>query len=165
MNLETPRLLLRPLLVSDLDAHYAVIDSDPNVTWLGVARTPDESRAYVSGKAGLWPKHGFGPYAVIEKATGAFLGHGGLEPLEETQEVQLSYYLGRPAWGRGFATELGEAALRHGFGPLGLERIVAIVRPHNAASQRVLTKLGFVHERDGTFSGAEAQYWSRSPAD
>lgn len=160
MALETPRLRLRPLLTTDTGAHYAAIDCDAAVTWLGVARTPDEGRRYVAAKAGLWARHGFGPCAVVEKATGAFLGHGGLEPLDETGEVQLSYYLGRPAWGQGYATELGRAALGFGFEVLKLERIVAIVRPHNAASQRVLAKLGFKHERDGPFSGAEARYWA-----
>lgn len=162
MDLDTPRLRLRPLRLTDLDAHHDVIDSDPDVTWLGVARTREESERYVAHKVGFWSEHGFGPYAVIEKATGAFLGHGGLEPLEETREVQLSYYLGRRAWGRGLATELGEAVLRHGFGELRLDRIAAIVRPHNTASRRVLAKLGFAHERDGRFAGAQAQYWARS---
>lgn len=160
MEWETARLHLRPLTPEDAGAHYAVIDSDPAVTWTGVARTPEEGRSYVAAKAGLWARHRFGPWAVVERATGTFLGHGGLEPLDETGEVQLSYYLGRPAWGQGYATELGRAALDFGFGPLGLTRVVAIVRPHNAASQRVLTKLGFAHERDGHFSGATAQYWS-----
>lgn len=164
MELETPRLRLRPLLVTDTSAHYAVVDSDPAVTWLGVARTPDEGRRYVAAKAGLWARHGFGPCAVVEKATGAFLGHGGLEPLDETGEVQLSYYLGRPAWGQGYATELSRAALDFGFQSLNIERIVAIVRPPNAASRRVLLKLGFEHERDGHFSGADAQYWSLARA-
>ncbi|SMB88649.1 GNAT family N-acetyltransferase [Deinococcus hopiensis] len=164
MDLETLRLRLRPLQVTDYDAHYAVIDSDPAVTWLGVARTPEEARTYVAAKAGLWNGRAFGPCAVIEKATGAFLGHGGLEPLDETGEVQLSYYLGRPAWGQGYATELGWAALDFGFRSLGLRRIAAIVRPRNAASRRVLEKLGFRHERDGHFSGAEAQYWALLPS-
>ncbi len=159
--LQTYRLLMRPLQMTDLDAHYAVIDSDPEVTWLGVARTREESEQYLSAKVSLWSQYGFGPCAVIENSTGVFLGHGGLEPLEETNEIQLSYYLGRPAWGRGFATELGQAALEYGMNELNLQRIAAIVRPRNKASQRVLTKLGFVHERDGIFSTVEAQYWVR----
>lgn len=160
MTLDTARLTLRPLRPDDAEAHYAVVDSDPRVTWLGVARSPEEARRYVADKAALWGRQGFGPYAVIERASGAFLGHGGLEPLRETGETQLGYYLGQPAWGRGLATELGRAVLAEAFGPLGLERVAAIVRPHNAASRRVLAKLGFHHEQDGTFDGVEAQYWS-----
>lgn len=155
---------MRPLALSDLEAHYAVVDSDPQVTWLGQARTYPEAEKYITKHVHLWQERGFGVYAVIERASGAFLGHAGLEPLEDSDEIQLSYYLGQPAWGKGFATEAGEAVLKHGFEDLGLEHIVAVVRPHNLGSRRVLSKLGFIHQRDGIFYEAEAQYWSISRA-
>ena len=44
--------------------------------------------------------------------------------------------------GQGVATEAGRAALEFGFGALGLDHVVAVVRPENAGSKRVLDKLG-----------------------
>ena len=97
MVLQTSRLLLRPLEMEDLEAHYRAVDSDPTVTWLGKARTYEEAREYVGKHVKLWQERGFGVWAVIERSSGAFLGHGGLEPLENSAEIQLGYYLGQPA--------------------------------------------------------------------
>ena len=69
-----------------------------------------------------------------------------------TDDVELGYYLGRTAWGRGFATECAEASLRFGFERIKLQRIVAVTRVRNAASQRVLEKVGM------TFAGKFTAY-------
>jgi ribosomal-protein-alanine N-acetyltransferase len=54
----------------------------------------------------------------------------------------------RDRWGRGYATESLREALRIGHGELGLERIVALAYPENAASRRVMEKAGM--RADGT---------------
>jgi RimJ/RimL family protein N-acetyltransferase len=59
----------------------------------------------------------------------------------------LAFYLACAFWGRGLATEAGRAFVDFGFGVLGLKRIVTTVDTRNAASVRVLEKLGFVVER------------------
>ena len=66
-------------------------------------------------------------------------------------------------WGEGFATELGAASLEHGFGTLGLERIVAFTIPGNAASRRVMAKLGFAYERDVVHAGLPHILHARGP--
>jgi RimJ/RimL family protein N-acetyltransferase len=50
-------------------------------------------------------------------------------------------------WRRGLATEAGRALLAHGFGVLGLERIVAITHPRNQRSRAVMERLGMTFER------------------
>jgi ribosomal-protein-alanine N-acetyltransferase len=97
-------------------------------------------------------------YAVIEKATQQLIGHGGLQHFEQAPEVEVGYYLGQLAWGRGFATELGRAVLRYGFQQLHLPQIVVVVRPENQASQRVLSKLGLQHVGNGHHYGFDVQY-------
>jgi RimJ/RimL family protein N-acetyltransferase len=72
-----------------------------------------------------------------------------LQPLEHHgPEIELGYDLHPDAWGRGLATEGARAVMQHAFGPLGLERVVAVVKPDNIASQRVLEKAGL--KRSGT---------------
>ena len=68
----------------------------------------------------------------------------------ETDEVEIDFILDRHYWGRGFATEAGQAALQYGFNDLGLSMIVGIVHPENRASQRVLEKVGlqFIEETE-----------------
>ncbi|HLG68841.1 MAG TPA: GNAT family N-acetyltransferase [Chloroflexota bacterium] len=158
----TTRLTLRPLNLQDFGAHYAAVDSDPAVTWDSREHSPAESMALLEWRIRERARCGFGIWAVIDKESGAFLGHCGLEYLEDTPEVELCYYLARSAWGRGFATEAARAALDFGFTQLGLKRIVAVVRPENSASQRVLAKLGFRYLGPARHYGFEVQLWNLS---
>ena len=164
-TLTTHRLLLRPLVAADLADVHRTIGADPAVTWDGRARSLEESRGMLEAKMREAQRHGFGLLAVVDRASGAFLGWAGLQHLEGGDEVEVAYYLGREAWGGGRATEVGREALRHGFTDLGLERIVAVVRPENAASQRVLTKLGLSCEGTGHHYGTEIQRWSVTRAE
>lgn len=158
-EVETARLSLRPLSPADAERHHALVGNDPRVTWNGKAVTLEESRKVLEGRARHWDEHGFGMWAVLEKDTGRMLGHAGLQRLENTGEVEVAYYLGQSAWGKGYATEAGAAALRFGFETLTLPRVVAVVRPENLASQRVLAKLGLRHLGDEPHYGFEVQLW------
>jgi [ribosomal protein S5]-alanine N-acetyltransferase len=159
-TLETARLVLRPLRAEDLDALHAELGSDPQVTWDRIAHTREETRATLEAKLRHQDEHGFGMLAVVDREDGRVLGYGGLQHLEGGPEVEVGYYLGRRAWGRGLGTELARAAVAHGFADLGLERIVAVVRPENAASQRVLGKAGLRFERRERHYGADVELWS-----
>ncbi len=74
--------------------------------------------------------------------------------------MELGYYLGRPAWGRGLATELARALVADALDALGLKRIVAVVRPENAASRRVLAKAGLHPVGTGHHYGADVEVWA-----
>ncbi len=91
-------------------------------------------------------------WATVLKPEGNYVGRCGLYPhLKGEERVPdegvLAFYLARAFWGRGLATEAGRAFVDFGFGELGLKRIVTTVDTRNAASVRVLEKLGFVVER------------------
>jgi [ribosomal protein S5]-alanine N-acetyltransferase len=60
-------------------------------------------------------------------------------------EVELGYDLHPDVWGRGLATEAARATVRLALGPLGIDRVVAVVKPNHAASRRVLEKAGLTH--------------------
>ena len=70
------------------------------------------------------------------------MGEAGLQYLEDGPDMELGYTLARAAWGRGYATEAAGAVLRWAFAGLRLHRMVAVADPANAASLRVLEKLG-----------------------
>jgi ribosomal-protein-alanine N-acetyltransferase len=84
----------------------------------------------------------------VDKATAGLIGQCGLNHLPDGSDVELLYALSRASWGRGLAIEAGRAALEHGFGPVGLERIVAVTRPEHRASRRVMERLGMAYEAD-----------------
>lgn len=69
--------------------------------------------------------------------------------------MELGYAIVAERWGRGLATELGEAAVAIGFRDLDLEEVVAFTLPHNHASRRVMEKLGFAYEREFVWKGLD----------
>ena len=73
--------------------------------------------------------------------------------VDGTPEVELVYYFSIDNWSKGYATEAARAVLAHGFGPLGLSRIIAIIEPENEASERVAIKLGFELDREVVRNG------------
>jgi RimJ/RimL family protein N-acetyltransferase len=65
---------------------------------------------------------------------------------KDHNRAELGYWIGVPYWGRGYATEAAEAMVRYGFEVLELNRIYAAYFARNAASGRVMQKIGMKHE-------------------
>jgi len=155
--LETERLLFRHHQESDLEP-YCEMESDP------VYRSPQpvHPRAELerSFSRTLATANAFGLLATVFKPEGCYIGRCGLYPLRnEANEVVpgegcIAFYLARPYWGRGLATEAGRAFIQYGFRQLGLTRIEAGMNVKNPASIRVVEKLGFVWVRSGEGGGS-----------
>jgi RimJ/RimL family protein N-acetyltransferase len=138
----TPRLRLRELRESDL-GDLQRLWMDPRVTeWIGEHTSADvleELHDHIAHQR----EHGWALWAVEERASGRFLGDCGLQPFEHRgPEVELGYELLPEVWGSGYATEAVAATLQAAFGPLQMTRVVAVVKPRNEASIRVLQKAG-----------------------
>ena len=88
----------------------------------------------------------FLPWAIA-RADGALIGTCSLFALDAThRRAMIGYALAREHWGLGFATEALRLALAHAFGALGCNRVEADLDPRNAASARLLERLGFRRE-------------------
>lgn len=152
--IETERLLLRRLTEDDLDAFAEVFAKEPVMKYSNYQRglTRAESADVLGRLMGHWDEHGFGHWAVVQKSDGAFLGYEGLAiPFflpEVLPAVEIGYRLDPSAWGKGYATEAGRAALSYGFDTLSCERIIAIYDIENARSGAVMERLGMHVERD-----------------
>jgi ribosomal-protein-alanine N-acetyltransferase len=142
----TERLELRPYVIEDVPEIHAVLYGDAEAMRLvGGAVDLEETQRRIERYIACQRSAGFSFWAVIERGTGALAGEAGLIAFGgEGPEVELGYAFGRTFWGRGLATEAGRAVLAEALGPLGLERVVAVTKPVNLGSQRVLAKLGFV---------------------
>jgi RimJ/RimL family protein N-acetyltransferase len=129
-------------------AHAAVLTDllgDPRVgAWLGGTATAADVRAEVAAEAQHWARHGFGLWTFFDRAGGALAGRGGLIRAEVEGEpvVELAWAVTPERWREGLATEIGRASADVAFGALGLDALVAFTLPHNAASRRVMEKLG-----------------------
>ena len=162
LTIETERLLLRRFEEQDIEPLLAM-DLDPRVRrYLGNDLwDPDVLRERAERAVRTprdWGPLGF--FAVTAKPDPAFLGWVCLKDLDETPEMEIGYRYAHGAWGRGYATEAAQAVLAHGFGPGGLERIVAVTHPENLASQRVIDKCGFVYERIARYYGEDVRYYA-----
>lgn len=153
-TLTTARLLLRPFEAADIPA-YAAIRAKPEVVrflpGLGMRAAEAERVAAeaVPRFAAQWTgEPGYGPWAVIEKASGLLLGHGGLRFVPELGDTEILYMLDRPAWGKGYATEVAAAACGYAFGTLRLPYVMALTKPENYGSRRVLEKTGMIRQPD-----------------
>jgi len=150
-TVETDRLILQPVDErhrADLIAFLGTPEV-MSVRKLGVLDAAAAS-AVVDDMIVHWREHGFGMYAVIERDSGAFLGECGLRFLADGTVPEISYGLHTSGRGKGYAREASVATMGHGFGPLGLRRIVAFARGDNVISRTLLESLGFslVWERE-----------------
>ena len=164
-QLETERLLLRPLVPADFEALYETVFGDPEVNWTGTVRPREEARTSLDDKLEHVRRHGFGMLAMVERATGEIVGYAGLQHLENGGDIEIGYYLGRRAWGRGLGTEVARELVRAAFEQLRLDRIVAVVRPENEASKRVLAKAGLHFVRRAHHYDADVELWAAHRAD
>lgn len=161
--LETARCRLHRFTAEERDWLRALY-ADPDVTrYLGGVKTPAEVDALLQSRVldyyEAYP--GLGIWLTVEKATGARLGFHLLNNIQGESIIQVGYTLTKEAWGRGFATEVAVAVLRHGFTELGLPRIAGMASLGNIASQRVLEKIGL--ERRGERAFPHPAYAAEGP--
>ena len=163
-EIETERLLLRQFTMDDLDDLYFIY-SHPDLSKYLSNEQPlrlDQTRAAINSIIESWQQHKFGVWAVVYKKHRKLIGHCGLKFLENTPEVQIGYLLLKDYWRRGFGTEAAAAVLKYGFDVVKLERIVAIAKPENIASRRVMEKVGMKYEKDAYFYENDVVYYSLS---
>ena len=152
-TLETPRLLLRPLVPSDLD-RLTQIWTDPVVARFLLTRPRSRDEVEERLRAMLEHARLFGMWALELRATGELIGRCGFYPysgegrLAAGPEPELAFLLAPEHWGAGLASEASRAALEALFHHHAPARAVAVVRPEHAASRRVLEKVG-MHEQPG----------------
>ena len=163
--LTTERLELRPFVAGDAEALFEYA-KNPNVTrftlW-DAHQTVADTVQFVSDYAVLRYMEGVPePYAITLKPAPQPVGSCGcFWAAEPHRTMELGYWIGEPFWGKGYVVEACRAVLLLAFAEYGPERMQARVIDGNAASERVLVKLGFRYEgtlrrsllRRGTFEG------------
>lgn len=148
-TLKTKRLILRPMTPEDalpvqrLAGDRAIARttlSIPHPYNIEMARTWIETQR-LKYKAGKLVN-----FAIVHQQEDTLLGVIGLTLTPTHDHAELGYWIGKPYWGQGYATEAAAAVLRFGFETLRLHRIHAAFMAHNPASGRVMEKIGMVYE-------------------
>ncbi|HMA01056.1 MAG TPA: GNAT family N-acetyltransferase [Gemmatimonadaceae bacterium] len=165
-TLRTERLVLRPLVLADIE-WYARFAGDADVMrFIGRAGplTREQAEERLARYVRCWAEHELGMFSVrLRDDEQAPVGWGGLQPLDGTAEIEVGYAFEKPAWGRGFATELASVVVQWGFEERRLDRIVAVASAENAASRRVMDKLGMRYEGMRPVYGQDSVYYSLTP--
>jgi len=136
--LTTPRLTLRPLAMSDAPLLHAWL-SDPLVMryWSTLPHSDiAQTEAWVQGSLDAMAKGEAQDFAVLFQ--GRVIGR-----VAFWQGDEIGFLFDPAIWGQGLASEALRAIAAYGFDTLGFEEIRADVDPDNAASLRVLERVGF----------------------
>lgn len=147
--LETERLTLRPYTPADAPSVQRMC-GDPAIA----ATTLAIPHPYPDGAAEQWiSTHADGfrqgtevTLAITLKPNGPVIGSVALSVNKDHRRGELGYMVAKEHWNRGYCTEAVRALMAYGFSVLGLSRIQAMHFPRNAASGRVMQKLGMTRE-------------------
>jgi [ribosomal protein S5]-alanine N-acetyltransferase len=154
--LETDRLLLRPLELSDAGNMFAM-DNNPNVhkyLWQNPTQTIAESIKMIEYIRAQYDKNSIGRFAAILKETGEFIGWTGIKYIDDhiengnTNFFDYGYRLNEKFWGKGYATEASVAWLDYGFNKMDIEKMNAYAHCENGASNTILKKIGMAFVED-----------------
>ena len=155
LELHTPRCVLRQWRDSDL-APWAEMNADPQVRrYFPGLLDAEQARAEAGRCRDAIAQRGWGMWALELPGQFDFAGFVGLNvphyDAPFVPAVEIGWRLPRAAWGRGLATEAAEAALAFAFERMAVREVVAICVPGNAASRRVMHRLGMVRDEAGDF--------------
>ncbi len=147
--LETDRLILRKMTPDDAGAVFAYA-SDPEVTRYVVwdtHRSIQDSRAFLELAVQKYKSGGEPDWGIVYKGDHRFVGTCGFVGWDvDHARAEIGYVLSREYWGRGLMPEALRAMIAFGFERMGLNRIEARCIAENAASARVMEKVGMTYE-------------------
>lgn len=138
--------------MDDLDALARIFSQPEVMKYLGLngeALSRADTETALVSIIRHWEQHSFGRWAVVHKEHGKLIGYGGLRSFHNIAE--LVYLLDRPYWGLGLATEIALASLMYGFVTRGFDPIIALAKPRNLASRRVMEKVGMKFEKEANY--------------
>jgi RimJ/RimL family protein N-acetyltransferase len=173
MILETERLILDKWQSDDWTALRPIATDVEVMRYItgGVPWNDEQIRSFVDRQVESYRTQGFCRWKLLQKPEGNFIGFCGVGFWRGGLEPEIGWWLARPYWGRGLASEAAAAALRDAFERVRLDRIVSIAMVGNKASTRIMEKLGLKFDSEFENEGFrlvkyaihQAQYFARGP--
>ncbi len=159
---ETERLILRRFENSDANAIAAMRASPEFMRYIKPTETRRQSISWMELVSRYWQTGNYGFWAVVLKESKTTVGWSGTWNLAETKDKEIGFAIAPPFWGRGLATEAARVALRYSFENRAAAKTIAVARPENLASRRVMEKLGMKFETERYFAsyGLKLVYYS-----
>ena len=143
-TITTPRLMLRAFTEKDAEPLHHILGEAEVLRYFPSPTPPslDRVQSMLARQLAHWQEYGYGWWATVLRESQSLIGWCGLQFLPEFVKTEVAYLLGKPYWGKGLGTEAARASVQFGFETVGLESILAIAHVDNAASRRVIEKLG-----------------------
>jgi RimJ/RimL family protein N-acetyltransferase len=154
--LTTPRLILRAATEPDIPIMWERILGDGDVMrYVFHGPMSKETAEEVMRKFFTFGGTLTGIAILTERPAGDIIGFAGLFPCEVlgVEDLEIGFVLARHAWGKGIATEIGEAQLKFGFEQLNCRRLLGLADPRNKPSIHALQKLGMHYLKDAVEPG------------
>lgn len=167
---QTRRLLARKPTSEDRASYHSHFTQPAIEAWLRPSPLPPFNAQVldelIEGDCAHWSDHGFGPWILIDKRSGEFVGRGGLAwtAVEGTAQVELPWSIEPHLHGRGLATEAATAAVEWAR-ELRFEEVITLVLPTNVASRRVAEKVGFTANGEVSHAGLPHLLFRLQPID
>ncbi|MDG2517600.1 GNAT family N-acetyltransferase [Lysobacter soli] len=155
--LETQRLVLREIEAADAP-FILELHTDPsflaNIGDRGVHDLPSAVNYIETNPRASYARNGYGLWLVVSKETGESLGMAGIVRRDTLPDADIGYAFLPRHWSKGYAVEACTAVRDHAMRTLALPRLLAIVSPGNAASVKVLERIGLTF-RDTVRMGSQ----------
>ena len=147
--LQTERLVLRAFTLADApEVQRMAGDRDIASTTAVIPHPYDDgvAEAWIGSYDSEYAEGRRVNFAITRRADGILVGCIGLGINREHERAELGYWIGKPYWNQGIATEAARAVISYGFDTLKLHRIFAHYLTRNPASGRVMSKAGMRYE-------------------
>lgn len=158
--IETERLILRKFVRDDAEFIQHLLNEPSFLRYIGDrgVRTLEDARNYiVSGPLDSYKRYGFGLWLVELRGSKIPIGMCGLLQRPALADADVGFAFLPQFWSRGYAYESASAVLNYGLNIIGLKRILAITNQDNAASIKVLERIGLRFEKMIQLSESEPE--------
>lgn len=158
--IETKRIILRPLKVSDAEEAYNNWTTDPDVTkymrW-EPHKSINDTLEWLAIEESNLEKDNIYSWGFVHKEHNELFGSGGLLYNEEEKLFEIGYVIMKKYWNMGLTTEASKAIIDFGIKELQPTLLFAKHAKDNPASGKVMEKLGFVYQKDGAYSSFDGK--------
>ncbi len=166
-EINTDRLLLRPVEVEDVDALHVLWSNERvrRFLWDGEAIPLEHTRQIVDKSISLFHEVGFGIWGVYLRGREQLIGFAGFWYFRSPPSLELLFGVAADDWDRGVATEAGRCLIHYAFRDLGFSTVEASTDVGNAGSVRVIEKLGMRLDRREAVDGLDTVFYTMTRDD
>lgn len=146
---ETDRLLLRAFALTDASRVQELAgDIEVARTTLSIPHpyTLEDAKSWLGSITSSDNERRGYPFALVSKDSSQLIGCMSINVARPHQRGELAYWIGKPYWRQGYASEAAKRLVRYGFEDLNLNKIWAVAMSKNQASWSVMKKLGMNYE-------------------